>query len=82
MAPRSVCACCQPLVPPLAPDPTSINMLLLLLLLLLLVLQASQLARLRDQLQQDLAAARQQLQELGAAQAGLQAQVGWYYSWS
>lgn len=38
--------------------------------------QASQLDQLREQLQHELAAARQQLLELGAAQDGLRAQVG------
>ena len=40
-----------------------------------LLSQASQLERLREQLQQELTAARSQLQELGAAQDGLRAQV-------
>jgi len=37
--------------------------------------QVSQLQALREQLQQELSAARRQLQELGAAQDGLRAQV-------
>lgn len=38
--------------------------------------QANQLDRLKEQLQHELASAKQQLQELGAAQDGLRAQVG------
>ena len=40
-----------------------------------LLSQASQLERWREQLQQELTSARSQLQELGAAQDGLRAQV-------